>query len=72
MFKKHPAINRAVMVNLLSGNAIQGVLTETAGHYLILKAATVHEPDAHPASADGEVVVDAANVDFIQVLAEGR
>jgi len=55
------------MVNLYSGNAIQGVLTQTVGNYLVIKSAIVHEPGLEPAPADGAIVLDAANVDFIQV-----
>jgi small nuclear ribonucleoprotein (snRNP)-like protein len=69
VFRKHPAIGRKVLVNLFSGNAIEGVLTHSVGNQFILRAALVHEPgsDATP-RADGEIVIDAANVDYIQML----
>lgn len=68
MFNKHPALSRAVMVSLYSGTGIQGVLAKTVGHHYVLKGVTVFEPDVEPAPADGEIVIDAANVDYIQVL----
>lgn len=69
MFRKHPAIGRKVLVNLFSGNAIEGVLTHRVADQYILRAALIHEPgsDATP-QADGEIVIDAANVDYIQML----
>lgn len=68
MFKKNPAIRHKVLINLLSGNGIEGVITQQVGHHYVLKGATVHEVGQQPAPADGEIVVDAANVDFIQIL----
>lgn len=67
MFRRHPAVGRRVLVNLFSGNAVEGVITHRVGDQFILRACIVHEPgtDATP-PADGEVVIDAANVDYIQ------
>lgn len=66
--KRHPGLNRQMLVSLLSGNAVRGVLTKTPGTLLILQGCTVHEPGSEPAPADGEIVIDQANVDFIQLL----
>jgi len=60
--------NRKVLVNLCSGNAVGGVCTYDSREALILRGATVHQPDAEPAPADGEILVDRINVDFIQLL----
>jgi hypothetical protein len=35
---------------------------------LVLRGVIVHAPDSEPAPADGEVLIDRANVDFIQML----
>jgi hypothetical protein len=35
---------------------------------VVLRGATIHEPDTEPAPADGEILIDRINVDFIQVL----
>lgn len=69
MFRRRSALlNRSVLINLVSGNALAGVCTFDGPRALILRAATVHEPGADPAPADGEIHVDRINVDFIQLL----
>ena len=69
MFNRAPKVlNRTVLVNLLSGNAISGVCTYDGRHSLVLRGVTVHSAETDPAPADGEVLVDRANVDFIQLL----
>lgn len=66
--RRHPGLNRQVLVSLYSGNAVGGVLTKTPGPKLILQGCTVYEPGSEPAPADGEIVIDQANVDYIQIL----
>ncbi len=70
MFNKRAAnvLQRKVLVNLMSGNAISGVCTYDGRQALILRGATVHESGSDPAAADGEIVIDRINVDFIQIL----
>ena len=71
MFNKRAAssvLQRKVLVNLLSGNAISGVCVLDGREALVLRGATVHESGADPAAADGEIVIDRINVDFIQIL----
>lgn len=69
MFNRRDRLaNRTVLVNLMSGNAISGVCVLKTAQALVLKGATVHEPGAEPAPADGEVFIDRINVDFIQLL----
>jgi hypothetical protein len=69
LFRRHPAIGRRVLVNLFSGNAIEGVITHRVADQFIVRAAVLHiqGSDATP-PADGEIVIDAANVDYIQML----
>ena len=57
-----------MLVNLLSGNAVAGLCTYDGPRALILRGATVHDPDSEPMPADGEIVIDRINVDFIQIL----
>jgi len=57
-----------VLVNLCSGNAIGGVCVHDNRDALVLRGATIHEPNSEPAPADGEILIDRINVDFIQVL----
>lgn len=54
-------------MNLKTGAAIAGVLYRT-GSPLEVKDATVHEPGAEPAQADGSILVDRDNVDYIQIV----
>lgn len=69
MFSRSPKLlSRTVLVNLISGNAISGVCVHEGRTALVLRGATIHEPDAQPAAADGEVLIDRANVDFLQLL----
>lgn len=61
-------MNRSVLVNLISGNAIRGVCVHETDRALVIKGATVHQVSAEPASADGEILIDRINVDFVQLL----
>jgi hypothetical protein len=69
LFRRRPEeLNRQVLVNLVSGNAVSGVCTYNGRTALVLRGATVHEPGADPSPADGEVLIERINVDFIQLL----
>ncbi len=70
MFKsRYSAVGRKVVVNLFSGNAIEGVVTFEGREAMILRGALVHEVGAEQAMpADGEVRIDRANVDYVQML----
>ena len=57
---------RRVVVNLKSGQAIDGHLIRRRGTLLILRGAQLHEPGAEPVPLDGETIIDRAEVDFIQ------
>jgi hypothetical protein len=72
LFSRRPnALNRQVLVNLVSGNAIAGVCTYNGRTALVVRGATIHEAGAEPATADGEIMIDRINVDFIQLLGPG-
>jgi hypothetical protein len=69
LFKKRSNIEqRKVLVNLMSGNAIGGVCVHDGPTAIAIRGATVHEPNSEPAPADGEILIDRINVDFIQLL----
>lgn len=69
MFRRSPnLLHRRVLINLMSGTAISGVCAYQGHDALVLRGATVHDADADPAPADGEIVIDRINVDFIQLL----
>lgn len=60
-------LSRRVVVNLVSGKAIEGVLVRQDGPLLFIKDATMHEGEV-AARIDGEAVVERSAVDFIQAL----
>ncbi len=64
-----PCVRRRVLVNLESGHAIQGVLFQHAGAWLVLKSASFVDKDGKTYAADGDVVIECAKVEFIQVCA---
>lgn len=68
--RRHRAVGRKVMVNLRSGNAIEGVCTYDGRDHMIVRGALVHEAGSveGPAPADGEIRIDRANVDYTQLL----
>lgn len=61
-------VHRRVVVNLLSGRAIEGVVVDQDGPLLCIKDALLHEPGAEPSKVDGSVVIERTQVDFIQAL----
>ena len=61
-------VRRRVVVNLRTGTGVSGVITDVRGPLLIVRDATVHDGD-QAAPADGEVVIDRANVDYVQAVA---
>jgi hypothetical protein len=61
-------VHRRVVVNLLSGRAVEGVVVERDGPLLVVANATLHEPGAQPHDVDGHVVIERSQVDFIQAL----
>jgi len=69
MLKSHRyVVERSVVVNLKSGNAVAGVIVGQVGPLLILKSAALHAVGSSaPATLDGETVVHVDHVDFIQI-----
>jgi len=64
-------VGASVVVNLVSGNAVSGVCAWENGRAVILRGATVHSPGSDPAPADGEVLIERTNIDFVQRLRGG-
>lgn len=62
------ALRRNVIVNLDTGKAFQGVAWAKRGRLLVLRNATMFDPGTEPAAVDGEVVIDRARIEFIQVM----
>lgn len=61
-------VARRVVVNLKTGRALDGVLVRRDGPLLFLKNAVLLEEGSEPAAVDGEAVVQAVEIDFIQAL----
>lgn len=68
-FDRYPCLE-SVIVNTRSGRAFRGVLWTRKPGYLVVRNAELAKSGDWIA-VDGEVVIDRANVDFIQVLARG-
>lgn len=64
------ALSRRVIVNLVTGNAIEGILWEEAGPLLVLRMATLHEKGADaPQPMDGDIVIERDRIEFLQAVA---
>lgn len=57
---------RRIVVNLKSGQAIDGHLIRRRGPLLFIRNANLHEGTGDPVPLDGEVIIDRSEVDFIQ------
>lgn len=65
-FRPYPEL-KMVIVNLKSGSAFRGVVWQRRGPFMILRNAEILNGQAAK-SLDGEVLVQRADIDFIQVL----
>lgn len=61
-------VARRCVVNLKTGRALDGVMVRKDGPLLFLKNAVLLEEGSEPAAIDGEAVVLAGEIDFIQAL----
>lgn len=64
-------VRRRVVVNLVTGTAIEGVLLKRSGPLLVIADAVVHPVGSEPAKVDGQAVVERSQVEFIQALSRG-
>ena len=67
LFARYPVL-RQVIVNTRTEKAFSGVLWARRGDYLVLRNARLLQAGGSSTAIDGEVVIDANNVDFLQVL----
>lgn len=63
-----PFLLRTVIVNLKSGEVIQGVPWTLRGRWLTLKKAELLKANHPPTPIDGEAVVHRDEISFLQVL----
>lgn len=61
-------VRRRVVVNMTTGQAVEGVMIRQSGPLLFVADAVLHEPHTEPTSLDGEVVIERDRVAFIQAL----
>ena len=61
-------VRSRVVVNLKSDCAVEAVLYRQTGRLLELRDATIHEPGSPPAKADGAIVVELSQVDYVQIV----
>ena len=66
-FTQYPCLKR-VVVNTRTDRAFRGVLWARRRGYLVLRNAELLKARGETVPVDGEVVIEAANVDFMQVL----
>lgn len=59
---------RRVVVNLRSGQAVDGLLVRQSGPLLFIAEARLHEGGDNPVPIDGQAVIERPNIDFIQML----
>jgi small nuclear ribonucleoprotein (snRNP)-like protein len=67
LFDRYPTLRR-VIVNTKTDRAFRGVLWRKASGYLVLRDAEILKAKGETTPLDGEVLVPAENVDFMQVL----
>ncbi|QXO13100.1 RNA binding protein [Gordonia phage Hibiscus] len=60
-------VHRRVVLNLKSGRAVAGYVTDRKGKAWVVRDAQVAEPGVDPVAVDGAVVVHRDDVDFVQV-----
>lgn len=66
MLERYPEL-RQVIVTTKTDRSIRGLLWRRRRGYLVLKQAELLRAKADPVAMDGDVVIEAANVDFLQV-----
>ena len=64
---RYPELRR-VIVNTRSGRTFQGVLAIRRRDYVVLRVAKMVAEAGQVVPLDGEVMIEAANLDFMQVL----
>lgn len=57
---------RRIIVNLKSGQSLDGVLIRQVGQLLFLREAMLLGAGDNPIQIDGEVIVERSEIDFIQ------
>lgn len=61
-------VRRTVVVNLVTGSALQGVLWRKSGPLLVLREAAYLQAGQEPQAGMGEVIIERDKVEFIQAV----
>ena len=61
-------VHRRVIVNLVTGAAIDGVLLRQTGPLLILADCKLRTDQGEWVPADGQIVVERSQIEFVQAL----
>jgi small nuclear ribonucleoprotein (snRNP)-like protein len=64
------AVHRRVVVNLADGRAFTGVLCARRRRLLVLRNAELLEKGLSPVRLDGRVIVERAQIDFVQAAGD--
>jgi small nuclear ribonucleoprotein (snRNP)-like protein len=64
---RYPQV-REVIVNTKTDKSFRGVLWSRRRGYIVLRNASMLQPRGDAIKMDGEVMIESANVDFIQVV----
>ena len=67
LFDRYPTL-RKVIVNTKTDRAFRGVLWQRRRGYLVLRNVELLKAKDETVPMDGEVMIEAANVDFVQVV----
>lgn len=68
LFRPRYPVLRRVIVNTKTDRAFRGVLWTRRGGHLVLRNAELIQPGGQTVQMDGEIVIEAGNVDFLQVM----
>lgn len=64
---KRLAMSKRVMVNLLSGSAIDGILWDDRGSLIVLRDGNLHS-EGGSAPLDGDILIEREQINFVQVV----
>lgn len=67
LVSRRTGARRRVLVQMKSGRAFTGIQWQRRRDLLVLKGAEMLEPGNQPQTMDGEVVLDRAEIDYVQV-----
>ena len=65
---KRLAYSKRVLVNLKSGAAFRGYLVKELGQLIVLQQAEIIEPGAEAVAAQGEILIEKNNIEFVQII----